>query len=62
MRRNNKWIYSWELSVDSGNGFEYVSTETTHKGYKYQRDQYNRHCRYPVKWVECRVLNPDWNR
>ena len=59
MAHINKWIYSWTLYVNYGNGWNYYEKVYTHKDYKQYRKFYNEY-RFISKWVENRKPNPDY--
>ena len=61
MAHINKWIYSWDRYVDTKkvNNWVYTNTYNNHLAYKRLRKISNK-LPYPVKWVECRKLNPEY--
>jgi hypothetical protein len=59
-KKVNKFLYGWKLYVNYGQGWEYETFETTYKGYRENKRQYQENCQYPQKWTNGRETNPEY--
>jgi hypothetical protein len=61
MKRINKFIYLWKLSVNYGQGYEYEIGELSFKEIKQRAKEYRENCpQYPIRVTHGRELNPEY--
>lgn len=59
-KKINKFLYGFMIQVDYGGGWEDEMFEETYKKLKVQLKLYHENCKWPVRYIGRRELNPEW--
>lgn len=60
MKKQNKYLYGYKLSVNYGYGWEYEVFEETLSEIRQRAKEYRENCSYPVRISQGRETNPDY--
>ena len=60
MKKQNKYLYGYKLTVNYGYGWEYEVLEKTGKEIRQQVKAYRENCSYPIRITKGREPNPNY--